>query len=60
MIDQDPRRQQLRAAFTAEMEERVRALNDLLLKLERGGDEQPGRSPRGPRSWTASSARRTA
>ena len=38
MIGQDPRWQQLRAAFAAELEERVRALNDLLVQLERGAD----------------------
>src|SRR4051794_14950604 len=39
--DQDLRWQQLRAAFATEMEERVRALNELLLKIERGTDGGP-------------------
>jgi len=36
VTEADPRWQQLRAAFSAELDERVRELNQLLLRLERG------------------------
>lgn len=44
MTEPDPRSQQLQAAFSAELEERVQALNRFLLRLERedaghGGDQ---------------------
>src|SRR3954466_8461039 len=39
----DPRWQQLKAAFAAELEERVRELNRLLLSLEGGALNQPAR-----------------
>jgi two-component system, chemotaxis family, sensor kinase CheA len=40
----DPRWQQLRTAFSAELEERVRELNALLLALERGDANGEGRA----------------
>jgi two-component system chemotaxis sensor kinase CheA len=42
MAEPDPRWQQLRAAFSAELEERVRELNQLLLRLEQSEGAERG------------------
>jgi two-component system, chemotaxis family, sensor kinase CheA len=42
--DGDPRWRELAATFRVELEERLRAINRLLLKLEREGDQPAGRA----------------